>query len=128
MGRGIQSDETPDAVVTFDDIDAGIVLLDLPEVAHRKAQKIAEDGFVHGVVCSDEDGFSIIFLSVLVEGFTDAFSDVFKIFPLGHLHTFGAGVPEVKFFRIARFDLIRVDAFPRPWLISVRRGSLATGR
>ena len=36
MGRGIQGDETPDAVVTFDDVDAGIVLLDLPEMAHRK--------------------------------------------------------------------------------------------
>ena len=113
MGRGIQGDETPDAVVTLDDVDAGIVLFDLPEVAHRKPQQVAEDRFVDCVVRADEDSLTIIASGIFIEGFTGAFSDVFEIFPLGHLHAFRVGVPEVKFFRIARFDFFSVDAFPQ---------------
>ena len=113
MGRGIQGDETPDAVVTLDDVDAGIVLFDLPEVAHRKPQQVAEDRFVDCVVRADEDSLTIIASGIFIEGFTGAFSDVFKILPLGHLHAFRVGVPEAKFFRIARFDLFSVDAFPQ---------------
>lgn len=83
MGRGIQGDETPDAVVTLDDVDAGIVLFDLPEVAHRKPQQVAEDRFVHGVVRADEDSLTIIASGIFIEGFAGAFSDVFEIFPPG---------------------------------------------
>lgn len=83
MGRGIQGDETPDAVVTLDDVDAGIVLFDLPEVAHRKPQQVAEDRFVDCVVRADEDSLTIIASGIFIEGFTGAFLTSSRFSPSG---------------------------------------------
>ena len=46
VGGAVQGDQAPGAFVAFQHINAGVVLLDLPEVAHVKTQKVADDGFV----------------------------------------------------------------------------------
>lgn len=83
MDGGIHEDEAPCAVCAFDDIDARIVLLDLPEVVHAEAEDVAEDGFVHRVMGGDEHRLPVVVPGDVVEGSADAAAHIFQIFPPG---------------------------------------------
>lgn len=113
MDGGIHEDEAPRAFVVFDDVDAGVVLFDLPEMGHGEAEDVAEDDFIHRVVGGGEDGLSVVFCGDVVKGGAGAAAHVFEIFAARHLHKVGPGMPEAEFFRILGGDLFGEDAFPR---------------
>ena len=63
MIRRIEQDQAPYAILTFQDVDARIILLDLPEMAHIQTQDIADDGLVDGIMSGDEDRLAVVFPS-----------------------------------------------------------------
>ena len=110
---GIHRDKPPDALVIFEDVDAGIVLLDLPEAADAHAEEVADDDLIYCIVRCDEDGFPVILFCIFVKSSADTFPDIFQAFAFRHLYFFRMGMPEIEGFRIPGFDLIGMDAFPK---------------
>lgn len=86
---GIHRDKPPDALVIFEDVDAGIVLLDLPEAADAHAEEVADDDLIYCIVRCDEDGFPVILFCIFVKSSADTFPDIFQAFAFRHLYFSG---------------------------------------
>ena len=61
---GVQQDGAPHALIAFQHIDTGVVLLNLPKMLHAKAEQIANDGLIHGIVGCDQNSFVWIFFDI----------------------------------------------------------------
>ena len=83
-------------------------------MAHIKAQDVADDGLVDGIMGCYQDRLAFIFLDVLIEGGPDAATDIFQ--GLAALPRHGDRVrcrmPALKFLRIVGFDIIGQPPFP----------------
>lgn len=114
MIRRIEQDQAPYAVLTLQDVDARIILFDLPEMAHIQAQDIADDGLVDGVMSGDEDRLAVVLPDVIIKGSAGADADIFQGFAAlaGHGHRMRLCMPAVEFFRILSFDFIGQLPFP----------------
>ena len=93
MAGDVQIDEPPCTFVVFHNIDAAVVLLDLPKMIHSKPHKIAEDDLIDGVMGSDEKGFPVVCFCILIKGSAGSSADIFQGFSVRHLYLFRMGVP-----------------------------------
>ncbi len=81
-------------LVIFEDVDAGIVLLELPEAADAHAEEVADDDLIYCIVRCDEDGFPVILFCIFVKSSADTFPDIFQAFAFRHLYFFRMGMPK----------------------------------
>lgn len=112
---GIHRDKPPDALVIFEDVDAGIVLLDLPEAADAHAEEVADDDLIYCIVRCDEDGFPVILFCIFVKSSADTFPDIFQ----------GIRLPASVLFPDG---YARDRRIPDTWLRSHRHGCLPKDR
>ncbi len=110
---GIHRDKPPDALVIFEDVDAGIVLLDLPEAADAQTEEVADDDLIYCIVSCDEDGFPVIFSAYSSKAARTRLLTSSRHSPYRAWYFFRMGMPEIEGFRIPGFDLIGMDAFPK---------------
>ena len=114
MIRGIEQHETPYAILVFQDIDACIILFDLPEMTHIETEKVTDDGLIDGIMGCDENRFAVVFPGIVGEGTAGAAPYIVQIFAAStrHGHFFRLCVPEMECFGILGFDFISQPAFP----------------
>ena len=113
MIGGVQQHYAPNTFVILQHINAGVILLNLPEVRHIKAKQIADDRLVHCVMRSNQHSFAGIFFCIVVKGSARTLAHILQVFTaVRHLYQVRLGVPQGKLLRKLLGDFRCQHAFP----------------
>ena len=113
MIGGVQQHYAPNTFVIFQNINAGVILLNLPEVRHIKAKQIADNRFVHCIMRSNQHCFACIFFCIIIKGSARTLAHILQAFAaVRHLYQVRLGVPQGKLLRKLLGNFWRQHAFP----------------
>ena len=80
MIGGVQQHYAPNTFVIFKHINAGVILLNLPEVRHIKAKQITDNRFVNCIMRSNQHSLIDIFGSLIVKGSARTLAHILQAF------------------------------------------------
>ena len=112
MSNGIHRDDRPNAVRAFEDVDAGVALLELPKMFKVDAQDAADDSHVNEAVRPDENCFAGIFCDGVFQGVAPAILQVTKIFAVRESREPRSFIPNFGYLR--KFFHLLFGSKPRP--------------